>query len=112
MLRNRAAYRRKKINGIFRENSIREIGTNDDEIGRFPIRYRIVRNFIYSKLYIIFLNLCINISVRLYLCVNRVGISGYFKRKLIELLGRIMKNSRDASDEIGRFLIGSFEINL
>lgn len=41
----------------------------------------------------------------------RVGISGYFK-KLIELLGRIMKNSRDASDEIGRFLIGSFEINL
>lgn len=65
-----------------------------------------------TKLYIIFLNLCINISVRLYLCVNRVGISGYFKRKLIELLRRIMKNSRDASDEIGRFLIGSFEINL
>lgn len=54
LLRNRAAYRRKKINGIFRENSIREVGTNDDEIGRFPIRYRIVRNFIYSKLYIIF----------------------------------------------------------
>lgn len=114
LLRNRAAYRRKKINGIFRENSIREVGTNDDEIGRFPIRYRIVRNFICSKneaLYN-FLNLCVNISVRLYLCVNRMGISGYFKRKLIELLGRIMKNSRDASDEIGRFLIGSFEINL
>lgn len=106
MLRNRAAYRRKKINGIFRENSIREVGTNDDEIGRFPIRYRIVRNFICSKneaLYNFFESLCKHICKTISM---RVGISDYFKRKLIELLGRIMKNSRDASDEIGRFLIG------
>lgn len=101
LLRNRAAYRRKKINGIFRENSIREIGTNDDEIGRFPIRYRIVRNFICSKneaLYNFFESLYKHICKTIFM---RVDISGYFK-KLIELLGRIMKNSRDASDEIGR----------